>query len=154
MGLARIPDNKLPALTSQQKSVVARGQIELFEKMLNDLPEDNKVDPEVLTTHHFAPGVYARMIFVPKGHYIVGKIHKHVTMNIVCKGKISVKTEKGMLTFTAPCIVNSDAGIKKAAYALEDTWWVNIHATDETDLDKIEKEFIVEDYVQLEYTEE
>lgn len=154
MSLAREPGSKVPVLTKKQTALVSRGQIEILEKLMNKLPEDEKIDPEEVTTHHFAPGVYARMIFVPKGQVIVGKIHRHETMNIVCKGRIAVQTEQGMMMFEGPCIVNSAPGIKKAAYAFEDTWWINIHVTDETDLGKIEDEFIVEDYAQLEYKEE
>jgi len=29
-------------------------------------------------THHFAPHVYAREMFLPAGHTIVGKIHKQI----------------------------------------------------------------------------
>jgi hypothetical protein len=153
MSLARKPGTS-PVLSKKQTALVARGQIGILEEMLNKLPDEDKIDPEAVTTHHFAPGVYARMIFVPKGKVIVGKIHRHITMNIVCKGKIMVQTEQGMMSFEGPCIVNSDPGIKKAAYAVEDTWWINIHVTNETDLGKIEDEFIIEDYAQLEYKEE
>ena len=139
---------------TKSRALVQRGKIEALQTALMALPLEEQIPVDEVTTHHFAPGVYARMIYVPKGQVIVGKIHRHETMNIVCKGKIVVTTEEGCTTFEGPCIVNSSPGIKKAAYALEDTWWVNIHVTDETDLTHIENEFIVDDYDKLEYNPE
>lgn len=138
----------------QTGAVQLRSEIEELEESLHALPEGDKIPPDDVTQHFFAEGVYARMIFVPAGHVIVGKIHKHETMNILCQGKISVATEQGTMYFEGPCIVNSAPGIKKAAYAVEDTWWINIHPTTETDLAKIEDEVIVKDYEQIEYIPE
>lgn len=131
-----------------------RSKIAELEEALHSLPEDEKIPVDDVTSHHFAEHVYARMIFIPAGNIIVGKIHKHETMNILCKGKIAVTTEEGPMIFEGPCIVNSAPGIKKAAYAIEDSWWINIHVTDETDLGKIEDEVIAKDYAELEYKPE
>lgn len=120
------------------------------------MPEEDKRDIEELTSHFFAPGCYARMLFIPKGDVAIGKIHKTDHFNIICKGKVSVSTEDGPLIVDAtarPQIVVSGTGVKKAVYAIEDTWWINIHVTDETDLDKIEDEVIAKDFAELEYQE-
>jgi hypothetical protein len=151
MGLA---SGKELQLSTASRQLVQRKQIDEIEAMLHALPEEDKIPPEDVTQHYFADHVYARMIFVPAGHLIVGKIHRDETMNIVCKGKISVTTEDGPVIFEGPCVVNSAPGTKKAAYAITDTWWVNIHVTDETDLDIIESQVIVKDYEQLEHKSE
>jgi len=139
---------------TKSRALVMRGKIDALQEALMALPPEEQIPPEDVTTHHFAPGIYARMMLIPKGHAIVGKIHSKTTMNIIAQGKIVVATEQGNVTFTAPCIVNSGPGIKKAGYALEDTIFINIHATDETDLDKLEDEFILKDYEQLEHKPE
>jgi len=144
----------LPAVMASKGIAEQRRKISDLEDALMALPEEELLDVEGQTSHHFAPGIYARMIYVPKGQVIVGKIHRHETMNILLQGKIMVATEQGRQYFTAPCIVNSDAGIKKAAYAVEDTWWVNVHPTELTVLAEIEKEFIIDDYDQLEHKPE
>ena len=131
------------------KQLAERNSIQALQAVLLDLPKEDQLDLDDLTDHFFAPGIYARMLFIPAGGVIVGKIHKHETMNIICKGKIAITTEDGQMVIEGPCIVNSSPGIKKAGYAIEDTWWINIHATDETDLDKIEEEFIAKDYDEL-----
>lgn len=102
--------------------------------------------------HTFAPGSYAREIFLPRGCIVVGKIHKHAHLNIVTRGRVTVVTEFGPREIDAtlaPVTFTSDAGSKRALYCHEDTIWTTIHLTDKTDLAEIEREIIAADYVEL-----
>jgi len=100
-------------------------------------------------THHFAPSVYAREIFMPAGSVVVGKIHKHAHLNIISKGKVIVSTEFGKKELVAPCTFVSEAGTKRAVYIVDDCIWTTIHPTEETDLEKIEDHVIAKDYDTL-----
>ena len=102
--------------------------------------------------HYFSKGIYAREIFIPKGTILTGKIHKYKNLNIMSMGELSVLTENGVVRVKAPFTVVSPPGIKRAAYAHEDTLWTTIHATEETDVEKIEAEFIAQserDYLEF-----
>lgn len=99
---------------------------------------------ECPVTHHFSKGIYAREMFIPKGTVLTGKIHKHQNLNIMSQGELSVLTEDGIKRVKAPFTVVSPPGTKRVAYAHEDTVWTTIHPTDETDVDKIEAEFIAQ----------
>lgn len=102
--------------------------------------------------HTFAPGAYAREIFLPRGCIVVGKIHKHAHLNIVTRGRVTVVTEFGpkyIDATEAPVTFTSDAGSKRALYCHDDTIWTTIHLTDKTDLAEIEREIIATDYVEL-----
>lgn len=99
--------------------------------------------------HTFAPGAYARSIFLPKGAVIIGKIHKHAHLNIVSMGKVLVVTEFDRVTLEGPCTFTSEAGTKRALVVLEDTVWTTIHLTNETDLIKIEADIISPSYDEL-----
>ena len=105
------------------------------------LKRENQV--ELTTLHHFADGIYVRELHIPKGVTLTGKVHRKSTVNIITKGSILVVTEEGKRLVTAPECFVSAPGCKKAGHALEDTIWLNIHRTDETDLERIEAEFIV-----------
>jgi hypothetical protein len=114
---------------------------------LTDLEKEMLKLPQVECnlTHSFAEGVYVRELFIPKDSWIMGKRHRYETCNILLKGKLSLYMGKGVpaKVIEAPLIFNSIPGTKKFAYAHEDTIFLNIHPTSETDLDKIEQEFIV-----------
>ena len=106
--------------------------------------------------HYFTPkdekygcSTYAREIFLPKGSFVIGKIHRHQHLNFISKGKVKVYTEFGEKHFEAPCTFISEVGLKRAVYAEEDTIWTTVHLTEfenESDLDKIEQEVISPTY--------
>ena len=100
--------------------------------------------------HYFAKGLYARAIHIPKGTLLTGKIHKQEHLNIVAQGVISVLTEDGPQTVRAPFTMVSKPGTKRVGYAHEDTVWITVHATDETDVNRIENDLVVESYEQYE----
>lgn len=97
-------------------------------------------------THSFADGCYIREIRVPKDSLLVTKIHKVTHPYFVLKGDVSVLTEEGAVRLKAPFSGITPAGTKRVCYIHEDTVWVTVHVTKETDLDKIEAEIIAKDY--------
>lgn len=99
--------------------------------------------------HHFAPGVYMRELRIPKGAVLTGKIHRTDHLNILAKGEISVLTEHGVQRLTAPAVISSSAGIKRAGYAHEDCVWITVHPTHETDLAKLEEQLIAPSFEAL-----
>lgn len=117
-----------------------RDQIHAFEGEIRKLPP-----VECPVKHHFSDGLYAREMFIPKGTVVTGKIHKYTNLNIMSKGKLSIRTETGVVTVEAPFTVVSPPGTKRIAYAHEDTVWTTIHATNEKDVDAIEHYFVAQD---------
>lgn len=140
-------DDALPAqvdvmtFANQFDDPDVRGKIERLEGMMKQF-EGVPIEPR----HYFANGLYAREIFIPKGTLLTGKIHKHEHLNIISQGEISVLTEAGPQRIKAPFTIVSLPGTKRVGYAHEDTVWTTIHATTETDIEKIEAELIAESY--------
>lgn len=99
--------------------------------------------------HYNAAGVYAREMIAPKGMVIVGEIHKTENINTLSKGRIRVATEDGVRDLEAPATFVSKAGTKRAGVTLTDVVWTVYHATELTDPDEIRKQFIAEDYTEL-----
>ena len=99
--------------------------------------------------HYFSDGIYVREITMPAGAVIIGKIHKYSHMNIISKGHVTFSDETGIRTIKAPYTFRSNAGSKKALYIHEETVWSTIHPTKETDIEKIEKEVVTENYGDL-----
>lgn len=131
--------------------VVEIGSLSMREKVR--LAEREMVERgapvEIPVRHYFANagtrrGVYAREVTIPKGALVTGKIHKTEQINILSKGEMSVLTDEGIKRVQAPFTIVSPAGTKRIALAHTECVWTTIHATEETDLEKIEGEFIAQ----------
>ena len=111
------------------------------------------LDGDEYTTHWHCNGSYVREVFLPKNHIVTGKVHRYACINIVLSGKVIVVQSDGRKTVEAPYIYISEPGEKKALYALEDTRFLNVHATEETDQELLEAEFTVPEHALLEFYE-
>lgn len=92
--------------------------------------------------HYFCGGVYARQITMPANTFVIGKRHKTSHFNIILKGKAHVLIDGVVSIVEAPCILNSEENIRKILYIIEDMTWVTIHATQETDISKLENDLV------------
>jgi len=99
--------------------------------------------------HTFTEGAYARQISIPKGSLIVGKIHRHAHLNFVMSGHVSVMTDEGVKEINGPVMFVSRPGTKRVVFAHEDTVWVTVHVTEETDLQKVEEQIIAKSFDDL-----
>jgi hypothetical protein len=135
VGNAPMPDRSLPFVyTASERSLTAMTNLAL------DLAKANgQVNCPV--EHHFCDGTYTRKLTIPAGTLVIGKVHKRRTMNICASGRIAILTADGPREFKAGDVVMSEPGIQKVGYAIEETVWVNVWATEETDLDFIEATF-------------
>lgn len=101
--------------------------------------------------HSFANGICVREIFLPKGSLLTGKIHREDHPNFILSGEVTVVTEfSGIERLKAPVSMISKAGTKRLVFCHEDTWWVTIHRTEETDGSKITETITVLTYEEFE----
>lgn len=84
----------------------------------------------------FSDGVYARTIFMPKGHIVIGKKHKTRHLNFIMTGKAWVWMNGEKKYYEAPCIVESFENVRKVLYIEEDMYWTTVHITDIVDPDE------------------
>lgn len=93
--------------------------------------------------HHFAPGVYLRELTMGAGLIVLGKIHRTTHLNLITKGRVSFTAGDGVVHHVvAPYTFVSAPGIQKMLYVHEETTWMTVHPTEETDLVKLEAELI------------
>jgi quercetin dioxygenase-like cupin family protein len=108
---------------------------------------------EIPVEHVFSHGLYARKITIPAGTVLTGKIHKRENLNFLLAGEMSVLTEGGVQRVGPGFMVVSPPGTKRIAYTHTECVWVTVHGTKETDLEKIEAEFIAQseqEYLEFE----
>ncbi len=141
-----LPDQGLEKLATRKSIIDFESEIREQE---NSFLGDNDNCP---LKHSFSDGIYVREIFIPKGMFIVGKIHKHDHPNFLMSGEVDVVTESGKVRLKGPCSMISAAGAKRALFAITDLVWVTVHLnpTNTQDLDKLEKEVIVGSYEEYE----
>lgn len=99
--------------------------------------------------HTFADGMYIREISVPKGYFVITKIHKLAHPCFILKGDCSIATEDGIKRIKAPYHMITPAGTKRIVYVHEDTVWVTVHKSDSKDLEKIEEEIIAKSFDEM-----
>ena len=131
------------------QTIEQSNELAIFKRKLDLIDLENAFSqlPQVETElkHNFSHGIYVRELFIPKDTIIIGKRHRYETCNIVLKGEISIYMGEDIPVkrLKAPCIFNSEPGVKKMGYTHEDTIFVNIHPTHERNVEKIEDEFII-----------
>lgn len=140
--------------------IIAADNTELLAHILGDIQQRAYIDTvrdvqqqlsespdqiDVPVQHHFAPGVYMRQMDAAAGTLVVSKMHRTEHMNILLKGSLTVATEDGIQLMTAPCVLKSMPGTKRIGYFHEDSSWITVHPTSDTDLEKIEQQVIVPD---------
>jgi hypothetical protein len=126
-----------------------RGKILGFQELLVKINVAGGEVPDCPLEHFFAHESYGRKIVLPKGSVVVGKIHRHSHLNFVMRGSVSVMTDEGIEHIVAPACFVSTPGTKRVVYAREETIWVTVHVTKETDLAKIEEEIIAPSFESL-----
>lgn len=121
-----------------------------LEKFVSSLPDTKFGDDVAPLEHTFVDGAYIRKITMPAGQLVISKIHKVTHPYFVMSGEVDVLTENGMQRIKAPYHGITKAGTKRVLLTHTETVWITVHVTNETDLDKIEKEIIAESYKELE----
>ena len=90
--------------------------------------------------HHFSGGVYARQMTLPRGYKVNTHSHKYNHMSILAKGCALVIAGEIKTEYIAPAVIEIKAGIAHEIIAFEDTLWFCIHATEETEIENLDKE--------------
>jgi hypothetical protein len=126
-------------------------QVELLENLMI-----NSGSPDIFVgnsdalplTHSFSDGIYTREIFIKKGMFVIGKIHKLDHTFFLMKGKLRFYSQDGVSEVEAPYYGTASSGAKRVAVALEDTVFVNVHPNpkNEKDIEKLEDTFVVSSY--------
>jgi hypothetical protein len=94
-----------------------------LEKELLKMPQ-----AEIVTQHKFYPGFYERTIIIPPWTVLTGAPHKTDYSVRLEKGTISVNTDEGIKTLTAPCEFRAPAGVKRVGRVYEDeVVWTDIY---------------------------
>lgn len=139
----RMQKNDISLITRHGSAI--RKNIQAVEAKMLDMPQ-----VECNVFHRFGPGIYIREVTIPAGTFSIGHHQKKAHMNVLVKGRVTMLNEDGSTTMlTSPHVFVSQPG-RKIGYIHEDMVWQNIYATEETNIDALEAEYIDKSAVWLE----
>jgi hypothetical protein len=122
------------------QSAESRQAVEALQVELSKLPQ-----VELPTEHIFHGGMYCRQLFQPAGSLVVGKVHKKEHFFMVVQGTVAVTGDGETLLYTAPFMLTSKPGTKRALYAETDVVYMTIHRADSTTVEAVEDELVEND---------
>jgi len=114
-----------------------RGKVEALQKAIS---KHAQYEPE--TKHTFHGGMYCREVCSAQGALIVGKVHKQEHFFMLLSGSIIVTEGDNAKSVTAPCILNSKPGTKRAIFMVEPSVFATVHRTDTTTVEDAENELV------------
>jgi quercetin dioxygenase-like cupin family protein len=138
-GAAPVPQVRPFAMVDQYDERDMLAKILRLESEMEKLPQEAPPQP----VHHFSRGLYARELTIPKGKVCTGKMHRHDHIMVVTKGEASVLTDEGIVKYKKGDLFFAKAGTKRALYMHEETTFVTVHGTSETDMEALEKDLIM-----------
>ena len=118
----------------------AKATVEALQAAMLELPQY-----EPPTEHVFHGGMYCRQVTIPAGCTIVGKKHKQDHLFMVVSGEVRIVDDGQAQTLTAPAVLQSKTGVKRAIYAITDTVFLTVHATPAKDVEQAEQMLVEPD---------
>ena len=94
--------------------------------------------------HLFYPGIYIREMSAKAGSLIIGRVYREAQVNIMSKGVVALLGEDGSFSRIAAPQVFLGKATRKVACVIEDMVWMNVFATDERDVETLERMYLEE----------
>lgn len=94
--------------------------------------------------HHFSDGLYAKQVRIPANHVVQSHSHKYSHLSVLAQGEVLVEVDGTQTHHVAPACIEIAAGLHHRVFAITDAVWFCIHATSETDVDKVDAVLVAE----------
>lgn len=109
-----------------------------FESLIKEL--EKCPQPKVRTEHHLHAGVYSRTIYIPAGCVAVGLTIKLATQ-LICAGHFRLTDGSSTQEFKGYHVLDGLPGRRAAAYAIKDSAFTMLFATEAKTVEEAENEF-------------
>lgn len=114
--------------------------VSVLQQALSQMPQY-----EPITKHYFHGGLYCREVWRAADVLVVGKVHKKEHFYMVASGTVLITTDDGVQRVTAPALLLSMPGTKRAVYAETDALCMTFHRTDALTVDDAELDLVEEE---------
>ena len=126
------------------QGAVSRASVERLQAEVSRLPQ---YQPE--TRHHFHGGMYCREVWRDAGVLVVGKVHTKEHFYFIASGTVLITTDDGPQRVTAPALLLSKPGTKRAVYSETPALCLTFHRTDATTVEAAEAELVEDDPLSM-----
>jgi len=124
-------------------------QLEAFEDKLLKNPEfgADAYNADHLW-HKTVNGMHSRILFISKGDFLTGRIHKAPYIDILVSGKVIVRSfmedgsEEPAEVHIGPKFFEGREGRKRVLEAIEDCVWITVDRTEHTEIEDIKREVV------------
>lgn len=100
------------------------------------------IEIDLKIQHHFSGREYAKQMHLPAGYYAQTHSHEYDHLSILASGTVSVELDGEVKDYTGPDCIVIRAGQQHKITAHTDSVWFCVHATDETDPEKVDSVLI------------
>ena len=114
--------------------------VSVLQKALSDLPQY-----EPITKHYFHGGMYCREVWRAADVLVVGKVHKKEHFYLIASGTVLITNDDGVERITAPALLLSMPGTKRAVYSETDALCMTFHRTEALTVEDAEIELVEEE---------
>ena len=124
-------------------------QLESFEDKLLKNPEfgADAYNADHLW-HKTVNGMHSRILFISKGDFLTGRIHKAPYIDILVSGKVIVRSfmedgsEEPAEVHIGPKFFEGREGRKRVLEAMEDCVWITVDRTEHSEIEDIKREVV------------
>jgi quercetin dioxygenase-like cupin family protein len=91
--------------------------------------------------HHFGDdgsGVYVKETLIPAGTELAMHTHTHTHKSVLCIGVVRLTAGDDVREVVGPAVLTVKQGVPHRVVALTDCAWLCVHASDETDPERID----------------
>jgi len=96
----------------------------------------------VSVAHYFVGGLYAKATSIPAGVVLTQHSHSFDHLSALMRGRATVTVDGVSTVHEAPDLITIEAGKRHEVAAITPVVWVCLHATDETDPERIDATLI------------
>ena len=113
-------------------------------------PQEEWMKKDYPLKQHIEGGLYTRELFMPKGHFIVGMIHKQEHPTFLLKGELSYLTDDGkVVRIKAPYRIFTQIGTQRLLYMHKDSIMCCVFKSDAKTFEEAEEDVFTSNYKTL-----
>jgi hypothetical protein len=113
--------------------------LDVLDTTLKSGIESGNFEPCKMEPVHLHPaGLYVRELTMPAGTILTSRVHVYEHLTVAMTGRCIVVDEHGnKREVVAPDRWITPAGTQRAIHVIEESRWLTVHATDETDPERL-----------------